>query len=60
MAAPFHLNGRLVDAEEVGRTVAFLCSAAASGINGTDVAVDGGYTAIGPEQQTDQVSVLGE
>lgn len=60
VAAPFHLNGRLVDAEEVGRTVAFLCSAAASGINGTDVAVDGGYTAIGPEQQTDQVSVLGE
>lgn len=60
VAAPFHLNGRLVDAEEVGRTVAFLCSEAASGINGTDVAVDGGYTAIGPEQQTDQVSVLAE
>lgn len=60
VAAPFHLNGRLVDAEEVGRTVAFLCSEAASGINGTDIAVDGGYTAIGPEQQTDQVSVLGE
>lgn len=60
VAGPFHLNGRLVDAEEVGRTVAFLCSPAASGINGTDVAVDGGYTAIGPEQQIDQVSVLGE
>ena len=60
VAAPFHLNSRLVDAEEVGRTVAFLCSGAASGINGTDIAVDGGYTAIGPEQQIDQVSVLGE
>lgn len=60
VAAPFHLTGRLVDAEEVGRTVAFLCSDAASGINGADIAVDGGYTAIGPEQQTDQVSVLGE
>jgi NAD(P)-dependent dehydrogenase (short-subunit alcohol dehydrogenase family) len=60
VAAPFHLNSRLVDAEEVGRTVACLCSDAASGINGTDIAVDGGYTAIGPEQQVDQVSVLGE
>lgn len=60
VAAPFHLNSRLVDAEEVGRTVAFLCSEAASGINGTDIAVDGGYTAIGPEQQTDQVSVLAQ
>jgi len=60
VAAPFHIGGRLVDAEEVGRTVAFLCSEDASGINGSDMAVDGGYTAIGPEQQIDQVSVLGE
>jgi NAD(P)-dependent dehydrogenase (short-subunit alcohol dehydrogenase family) len=60
VAAPFHIGGRLVDAEEVGRTVAFLCSDSASGINGADVAVDSGYTAIGPEQMTDQVSVLGE
>lgn len=60
VAAPFHLSGRLVDAEEVGRTVAFLCSDAASGINGTDIAVDSGYTAIGPEQQIDQVSSLAD
>ena len=60
VAAPMHIAGRLIDAEEVGRTVAFLCSDAASGINGTDIAVDGGYTAIGPEQKTDKVSVLGD
>jgi hypothetical protein len=29
-------------------------------LSGTDIAVDGGYTAIGPEQQVDQVSALGE
>ena len=60
VAAPFHLAGRLVDAEEVGKMVAFLCSDAASGINGADVAVDAGYSAIGPEQQVDQVSQLAE
>ena len=55
MAAPFHLNGRLVEAEEVARTVVFLCSPAGSGINGTEVAVDGGYSALGPEQQINQI-----
>ena len=60
VAEPVHINGRCVDAEEVGRTVAFLCSDAASGINGTDVAVDGGYSAIGPERKVDMVSQLAE
>ena len=60
VAEPFHLEGRLVDAEEVAETVVYLCSDAASGINGTDIAVDGGYTAIGPEQKTDKVSKLAE
>ena len=55
VAAPFHLNGRLVEAEEVARTVVFLCSPAGSGINGTEVAVDGGYSALGPEQQINQI-----
>ena len=58
VAEPFHLNGRIVDAEEVARTVVFLCSDAASGINGADIAIDSGYTAIGPEQKTDKVSQL--
>jgi NAD(P)-dependent dehydrogenase (short-subunit alcohol dehydrogenase family) len=58
VAAPFHLNNRLVDAKEVASSVIFLCSTAASGINGTDLAVDGGYTAIGPEQKTDRLPDL--
>lgn len=58
VAAPFHLNGRLVDAEEVARTVVFLCSPAASGINGAEIAVDGGYGALGPEQQAAQIVAL--
>jgi len=58
VAAPLHINGRLVDAEEVAAAVVFLCSEQASGINGADVAIDGGYTAIGPEQKSDKVAQL--
>jgi NAD(P)-dependent dehydrogenase (short-subunit alcohol dehydrogenase family) len=58
VAAPLHMLGRAGEAEEVADTVLFLCSDQASFITGTDVAVDGGYTALGPEQQTDQVAVL--
>jgi len=60
IAAPLHPVGRLVEPGEVGATVAYLCSDEASGITGTDIAVDGGYTAIGPEQMVDQVSKLAE
>ncbi len=58
VAAPLHMLGRAGNAEEVANTVLFLCSDQASFITGTDIAVDGGYTALGPEQQTDQVAVL--
>lgn len=44
------LPGRIGDPEEVASAVVFLASDAASFITGTDLAVDGGYTAIGPEQ----------
>lgn len=60
VAAPLHLIGRLVEPDEVAATVAYLCSEDASGITGTDIAVDGGYTAIGPEQMVDQVTKLME
>lgn len=43
-----HVLGRIADPEEVARTVVFLASDWASFITGEDIAVDGGYTAIGP------------
>jgi NAD(P)-dependent dehydrogenase (short-subunit alcohol dehydrogenase family) len=46
----FHILGRVGDPDEVAQTVLFLCSEHASFITGTDVAVDGGYTAMGPER----------
>lgn len=58
VAAPLHPIGRLVEPDEVGATVAYLCSDDGSGLTGTDIAVDGGYTAIGPEQMVDQISKL--
>lgn len=42
--------GRAGDAEEVGAAVAFLCSDAASFITGADLAVDGGFSMLGPDQ----------
>ena len=35
---------------EVGNAVAFVCSDAASWITGADIPVDGGYSALGPDQ----------
>lgn len=50
VAADFHLQGRVGDPEEVARAVLFLCSDDASFITGADLPVDGGYSAMGPEQ----------
>ena len=60
VAAPFHMTGRVGDQREVADAVLFLCSDHASFITGTDLPVDGGYTALGPEQQTDALSKLAE
>ena len=40
---------RFCDAEEVAAAIAFLCSKDASAITGTELAVDGGLLALGPE-----------
>jgi NAD(P)-dependent dehydrogenase (short-subunit alcohol dehydrogenase family) len=50
VAADLQLLGRTAEPEEVANAVVYLASDKASFVTGTDLAVDGGYTAIGPEQ----------
>lgn len=58
VAAPFHLLRRTANPEEVASPVMFLCSEEASFITGTDIRVDGGYTAMGPERAEPAIPLL--
>lgn len=60
VAAPFHLLGRTGDPAEVAAAVLFLCSDEASFITGSTLQVDGGYSAMGPEQAVPAIPKLME
>lgn len=60
VAGNFHLPGRIGDPHEVAAAIVFLASDGASFITGTDLAVDGGYTAMGPEQMGQMLTPLME
>jgi NAD(P)-dependent dehydrogenase (short-subunit alcohol dehydrogenase family) len=56
----FHLLGRVGEPDEVAQGVLFLCSDHASFVTGTDLAVDGGYSAMGPEMASPAIPKLME
>ena len=58
VAGNFHLPGRIADPEEIAAAVVFLASDGASFITGSDIAIDGGYTAMGPEQMGQMLTPL--
>ena len=58
VGGPFHLLGRIGEPDEVAQAVLFLCSSHSSFITGTDLAVDGGYSAMGPEMAAPAIPKL--
>lgn len=58
VGGPFHMPGRIADAEEIAGAVLFLCSDAARFVTGAELPVDGGYLALGPEQTGNPIAAL--
>ena len=58
VAGKFHLAGRVGDPTEVGDVIAYLCSPRAAFVTGADWAIDGGYSAMGPEQSSPAIPLL--
>jgi NAD(P)-dependent dehydrogenase (short-subunit alcohol dehydrogenase family) len=56
----FHLLGRVGRPQEVADAVLFLCSSHSSFVTGADLAVDGGYSAMGPEMAAPAIPRLME
>jgi NAD(P)-dependent dehydrogenase (short-subunit alcohol dehydrogenase family) len=50
IGAPLHPLGRIAGPEEVANAVLWLCSDGASWVTGADLAVDGGYSMLGPDR----------
>ncbi|WP_336982107.1 SDR family oxidoreductase [Altererythrobacter fulvus] len=58
LGGAFHMLGRIADADELTGAVLFLCSDAARFVTGSEMAVDGGYLALGPEQAGNPIAAL--
>ncbi len=52
VSTPYNLLSRVANGEEVAKVVVFVASEDASYMTGAEVPVDGGYSAMGPEQHT--------
>lgn len=48
-AGEFHAIRRMAEPEEIADAICYACSSGATFMTGADIAVDGGYSALGPE-----------
>jgi NAD(P)-dependent dehydrogenase (short-subunit alcohol dehydrogenase family) len=60
VSAPYNLMGRVANGDEVANVVSFVASDEASYMTGGEIPVDGGYSAMGPEQHSPLMPLLME